>query len=219
MNEKLRNYIEFLFEDAPKTKEVIELKEEMLQNLIDKYNDLVSEGKTSEAAYNIATASIGDVNDLIAQLKNRPTYQQGFEKEMLASKKRSALFTSIAVVLYIMSVIPVMLLGEIGTGILGVVIMFILIAIATGLIVYNSMSKPKYLKKDQTVVEEFKEWKANSIEKNALYKSICGAMWSIIVVVYFIISFMTMAWHITWIIFLIGSAIQGIIHAIFELRK
>ena len=44
-------------------------------------------------------------------------------------------------------------------------------------------------------------------------------MWSIIVVIYFIISFMTMAWHITWIIFLIGSAIQGIIHAIFELRK
>lgn len=219
MNEKLRNYIEFLFEDAPKTKEVIELKEEMLQNLIDKYNDLVSEGKSNEAAYNIATASIGDVNDLIEQLKNRPTYQQGFEKEMLESKKRSALLTSIAVMLYIMSVIPVMLLGEIGTGILGVVIMFMMIAIATGLIIYNSMSKPKYLKKDQTVVEEFKAWKANSVEKNALYKSICGAMWSIIVVIYFIISFMTMAWHITWVIFLIGSAIQGIIHAIFELKK
>ena len=219
MNEKLRNYIEFLFEDAPKTKEVIELKEEMLQNLIDKYNDLVSEGKSNEAAYNIATASIGDVNDLIEQLKNRPTYQQGFEKEMLESKKRSALLTSIAVMLYIMSVIPVMLLGEIGTGILGVVIMFVMIAIATGLIIYNSMSKPKYLKKDQTVVEEFKAWKANSVEKNALYKSICGAMWSIIVVIYFIISFMTMAWHITWVIFLIGSAIQGIIHAIFELKK
>lgn len=219
MNEKLRNYIEFLFEDAPKTKEVIELKEEMLQNLIDKYNDLVSEGKSNEAAYNIATASIGDVNDLIEQLKNRPTYQQGFEKEMLESKKRSALLTSIAVMLYIMSVIPVMLLGEIGTGIIGVVIMFVMIAIATGLIIYNSMSKPKYLKKDQTVVEEFKAWKANSVEKNALYKSICGAMWSIIVVIYFIISFMTMAWHITWVIFLIGSAIQGIIHAIFELKK
>lgn len=219
MNEKLRNYIEFLFEDAPKTKEVIELKEEMLQNLIDKYNDLVSEGKSNEAAYNIATASIGDVNDLIEQLKNRPTYQQGFEKEMLESKKRSALLTSIAVMLYIMSVIPVMLLGEIGTGIIGVVIMFVMIAIATGLIIYNSMSKPKYLKKDQTVVEEFKAWKANSVEKNALYKSICGAMWSIIVVIYFIISFMTMAWHITWVVFLIGSAIQGIIHAIFELKK
>lgn len=219
MNEKLRNYIEFLFEDAPKTKEVIELKEEMLQNLIDKYNDLVSEGKSNEAAYNIATASIGDVNDLIEQLKNRPTYQQGFEKEMLESKKRSALLTAIAVMLYIMSVIPVMLLGEIGTGIIGVVIMFVMIAIATGLIIYNSMSKPKYLKKDQTVVEEFKAWKANSVEKNALYKSICGAMWSIIVVIYFIISFMTMAWHITWVIFLIGSAIQGIIHAIFELKK
>ena len=68
MNDKLRNFIESLFEDAPKTKQTIELKEEMLQNLIDKYNDLVDSGKSSEAAYNIATASIGDINELISQI-------------------------------------------------------------------------------------------------------------------------------------------------------
>lgn len=34
MNDKLRNFIESLFEDAPKTKQTIELKEEMLQNLL-----------------------------------------------------------------------------------------------------------------------------------------------------------------------------------------
>mgnify|MGYP000812568407 CR=1 FL=1 len=38
MKDKLRNFIESLFEDAPKNKQTIELKEEMLQNLIDKYN-------------------------------------------------------------------------------------------------------------------------------------------------------------------------------------
>ena len=42
MKDKLRNFIESLFEDAPKNKQTIELKEEMLQNLIDKYNDLVA---------------------------------------------------------------------------------------------------------------------------------------------------------------------------------
>ena len=83
----------------------------------------------------------------------------------------------------------------------------------------NNMTKHKYLKKDSTVVEEFKEWKASNVEKNTLYKSITGAMWSVIVIIYFVISFLTMAWHITWIIFLIGSALQGIVHAIFELKK
>lgn len=216
MKDKLRNFIESLFEDAPKNKQTIELKEEMLQNLIDKYNDLVDSGKSSEAAYNIATASIGDINELIRQIEkreeNNPLFEQNYDK----GRKRFALLLSISVMLYILCVVPVILLED---SVLGVVIMFVMVAIATGLILYNNMTKPKYLKKDSTVVEEFKEWKANSTEKNTLYQSITKVMWSCITILYFIVSFLTMAWHITWIIFLIGSAIQGIIRAIFELKK
>lgn len=216
MKDKLRNFIESLFEDAPKNKQTIELKEEMLQNLIDKYNDLVDSGKSSEAAYNIATASIGDIHELIRQIEkreeNNPLFEQNYDK----GRKRFALLLSISVMLYILCVVPVILLED---NVLGVVIMFVMVAIATGLILYNNMTKPKYLKKDSTVVEEFKEWKANSTEKNTLYQSITKVMWSCITILYFIVSFLTMAWHITWIIFLIGSAIQGIIRAIFELKK
>ena len=216
MKDKLRNFIESLFEDAPKNKQTIELKEEMLQNLIDKYNDLVDSGKSSEAAYNIATPSIGDILELIRQIEkreeNNPLFEQNYDK----GRKRFALLLSISVMLYILCVVPVILLED---SVLGVVIMFVMVAIATGLILYNNMTKPKYLKKDSTVVEEFKEWKANSTEKNTLYQSITKVMWSCITILYFIVSFLTMAWHITWIIFLIGSAIQGIIRAIFELKK
>lgn len=216
MKDKLRNFIESLFEDAPKNKQTIELKEEMLQNLIDKYNDLVDSGKSSEAAYNIATASIGDIHELIRQIEkreeNNPLFEQNYDK----GRKRFALLLSISVMLYILCVVPIILLED---SVLGVVIMFVMVAIATGLILYNNMTKPKYLKKDSTVVEEFKEWKANSTEKNTLYQSITKVMWSCITILYFIVSFLTMAWHITWIIFLIGSAIQGIIRAIFELKK
>lgn len=216
MKDKLRNFIESLFEDAPKNKQTIELKEEMLQNLIDKYNDLVDSGKSSEAAYNIATASIGDIHELIRQIEkreeNNPLFEQNYDK----GRKRFTLLLSISVMLYILCVVPVILLED---SVLGVVIMFVMVAIATGLILYNNMTKPKYLKKDSTVVEEFKEWKANSTEKNTLYQSITKVMWSCITILYFIVSFLTMAWHITWIIFLIGSAIQGIIRAIFELKK
>ena len=41
----------------------------------------------------------------------------------------------------------------------------------------------------------------------------------IVVVVYLLISFWTMHWGITWIIFLIAAAIDNIIKAIFELTK
>lgn len=62
MQDKLRAFIDTLFEDAPAGKKVVELKEEMLQNLNDKYSDLLSEGKSEEAAYNLAVASVGDVS-------------------------------------------------------------------------------------------------------------------------------------------------------------
>lgn len=46
----------------------MELKEEILQNLIDKYHDLLAEGKSPEAAFNISVASVGDVDELLSSL-------------------------------------------------------------------------------------------------------------------------------------------------------
>ena len=45
------------------------MKEEILQNLTEKYNDLLSDGKSEVAAYNIAVAGIGDISELIEELK------------------------------------------------------------------------------------------------------------------------------------------------------
>ena len=38
-----------------------------------------------------------------------------------------------------------------------------------------------------------------------------SALWLIIVILYFVISFTTRAWYITWIIFLIGGAVSSIV--------
>ena len=141
MQDRLRNYMDSLFEDAPKTKRVVELKEEILQNLIDKYNDLLMEGKSEEAAYNIAVASVGDVSGLIQDLKavESPVMRQASEEELDRGRKRNALFISIAVALYILCVIPVMLLEDVG----GIILMFVMAAVATALLIYNSMTKVK----------------------------------------------------------------------------
>ena len=217
MENKLRAYMEELFSEVTPTKQAVELKEEILQNLMDKYHDLLAEGKSPEAAYNIAVASIGDTDELLSTLKQGT---QTFSQEQLENRrKKSAILISISVMLYILSIIPVILFEQFGYEIIGVSLMFIMVAIATGLILYNTMTKPKYLKKDDSMVEEFKEWKTNQYSPNrSAMKAINSAIWSITVVIYMIISFTTFAWHITWVLFLIAAAVQGVVKAVFELR-
>jgi hypothetical protein len=92
--------------------------------------------------------------------------------------------------------------------------MFALIAGATSLLVYNNIVHPKYTKMDDTMVEEFREWKAAHAareEKKNLYS---GIVWPIIVVLYFLISFTTGAWYVTWVIFILGVVVQKLVNAI-----
>lgn len=214
MNERLRKYIDNLFEEAPETKKTVELKEEILQNITDKYYDLLSEGKTEEAAYNIAIASVGEVGELIENLK-RGTSKMAYhsQEEIEKSRKESAKITAISVAIFIMSPITVILSGD---SIIGVVLFLSMVAIATALLIYNNMTKPKYTKMDDTIVEEFKEWKENRDKKG--FGSIASAIWSLTLALYFAISFYTGAWHVTWIIFLISGAVTSIVKATYDLK-
>lgn len=98
-------------------------------------------------------------------------------------------------------------------------IMLTMDAIATCLIVYHFMSRPKYFKTDDSIVEEFKEWKSVNGKKNAVLKSIRSIVWTIIVVIYLLISFVFGRWDFTWIIFIIGAAIERIIILFFQLKE
>ena len=205
-NEEIREYVEELFEDAPATRRAVELREEMIQNLEDKFSDLVNEGKSEDAAFKIVIAGIGNIDALLMELEIDTPGSS-------AAKTRSALFTSIAVMMYILSVVPVILLSRVeqGDSVIGVMLMFVMVAGATGLLIFNSMTKPKYLKESDGMVEEFREWQAETDERRSLRKAISSALWSIIVAVYFIVSFTTMMWHITWVIFVLGGAVESII--------
>ena len=209
MNEKLRHYIDDLFTNAPSTVRAVEPKEELYQNLTDKYNDLIAEGKSEESAFNIAIASIGDVDSLISGLSG--------EKHVVneKSRKRSALLTAIAISLYILCPVPVIALQDE----IGVMVLFLFVAVATAMLIYNGVTRERYVKADDTMVEEFKEWKQNSKQKNKAVDAIVGSFWLIAVCVYIVVSFMTGAWHITWIIFLIAAAISSMIRGIFMLKQ
>ena len=127
----------------------------------------------------------------------------------IENKKSNALILSISIFLYFLAVVLLIFTETVlkfNDGI-SVSIFLIICAIATCLIIYNSVSKGKS--------EENKEEKTI---KNKLQKQIEEIITSITLVIYLMVSFITMAWHITWILWIINVLICEIVKLIFILR-
>lgn len=62
MREQLIQYVELLFAGA---NDAGEIKQEILQNTLDRYDDLIDQGKSPDAAYRLAISGIGDINEIL----------------------------------------------------------------------------------------------------------------------------------------------------------
>lgn len=68
MTEKLRAYLDGLFEAVPDTQEVREAKDELYDGMVERYEDCLREGMDEQAAYDCVVDSIGDIRELIDEL-------------------------------------------------------------------------------------------------------------------------------------------------------
>ena len=252
MKAKLKDYIDTIFSDAPQTYRAYELKEEMYTDLCEKYDDLMAEGRSPASAYHAVISGVGDISELIEELKKEaPGYTEpspnGVESETVEQPKaerfytaeeretirkyrsRGAVMTALSVAMYILCWVPLVLLGALSGndgmgGAIGLGIMFLMIAAATALNIIHGMTKPECMREEPKRAEEDdddddeKKPQKNG-GRHPVYKAISGALWSLTVVVYLGVSFLTGAWHITWLIFLIVTAIDNIIKACFDLRS
>lgn len=111
---------------------------------------------------------------------------------------------AVAVMLYIFAIITIIIFAaQFGQPIIGVSLFFGLIAIATGILIYNGIyySKESKEKKD--------------IKQNSILKQITSIIGMIGLIVYLLVSFLTFAWHITWIIFIITGLINEIVKLVY----
>ena len=211
MREQLIQYVELLFAGAPNSEEI---KQEILQNTLDRFDDLIDQGKQPEAAYRLAISGNGDINEIMGSTPESvpPAPVQSFKtaihEEMDDVRKKN--MRAVAIAMYITCVIPVIALGNLGNGGLGVCLMFLMIAAATALLIISSDkdadNEDKKVTKAQTPHQELK----NSIDK------FIGAIG---LALYLIISFTPGAWYITWLIFPIEGCVKGLIHAIIDLKE
>lgn len=208
MREQLIQYIRLLFAGTTGSDD---MQQEILQNTLDRYDDLIDQGKSPEAAYRLAISGIGDISEILGgntiTEPFTPTTADSVGNRQNSGKNK--IMRSIAIALYICCVIPVIALGNIGDGIIGVCLMFLMIAVATMLIIMASSGSK------EGRVEKVKEKEPASPIYKA-YKSISGA---ITLAIYLVISFWSGAWYITWLIFPISGAIDGIVKAIFDLKE
>jgi len=65
MTEKIKEYIDNLLKDAPRTRRIVDLHEELFSGCLDKYADLIDSGVSEEDAYNEVISGIGDIQELI----------------------------------------------------------------------------------------------------------------------------------------------------------
>ena len=121
------------------------------------------------------------------------------------NKSRFALNLAISIGLYIFSLVAMIFFAAVlNLAEVGVCVFFTLIAVATGLIIYNA------------IVYGSKNEKKNKKKENPQLKLTTEIIDILTVVIYLLVSFTTFAWHITWIIFLVGGLVNTIIKLLFS---
>ena len=208
MREQLIQYVNLLFAGASDCEDI---KQEILQNTLDRFDDLISQGKSQEAAYRLAISGIGDINEILGSTAPKasiPHYEpiQEIKPETEEDIKRKKI-RAVAVAMYILCARPLIVLGDLGLDNLGLCLTLALVAVATYLMIITG-------KKDED--DEEKEIRE---EKHPLKESIGNIIWVSGLIAYFGLSFFTGAWNITWLIFPIMACARGLSDAIIDLKE
>ena len=120
-----------------------------------------------------------------------------------------AIMICISIFLYFIALISIIVAEEVfhlNDGV-SIGIFFFINAIATVLIVFAFMTRPSNKKHE------------DEIEKTPVGKSIISITSLLFVCIYLLVSFLTGAWHITWLIWIVYSIVVEIIKLIFRLKE
>lgn len=205
MREQLIQYVELLFAGGQDCEDI---KLEILQNTLDRYDDLISQGKVPEAAYRLAISGIGDINEILGTAPvSLPAHAAPAAAPADDDTPRKKILRALAVGLYILSPLPIIFMSGMGADILGLAGTLFLVAIATVMIMLGAKNSTEQEKKEEEK------------HKSPMQKSASHFLWAIGLAVYFLWSFSSGAWYLTWVIFPILSALDEILTEVIRRKE
>ncbi len=167
--ETIKNYLETMFANMPNTAQVLKAKDELYSMMEDKYNELMAEGVSENAAVGQVIAEFGNLDELAevlgleAEMKNQSkddvqrrkvTLEEAKEYIGICTKK--GFYRSLGIFLCIIASIGPIICDALETSeTAGVVSMFACIAIAVGffIVAANMDNEWEFIKKEPCQVD------------------------------------------------------------------
>lgn len=212
MENKLKAYVNDLFKELKQTESLQETKEELILNLTEKYNDLIQEGLSNEQAYKKVIASIGDVDELIAVETHNPKVEQKVEVNIINTRKMyPKVFQAIAVSLFILSPIPVIVLGSMSDrlAVFGIVALFGMVAIGVALLIIAGGAKDDTKVEDDEADDDLDNIHLFTSRDKRKIKNINGLIYLIAAILFF--SNILSGWGIGWTIFVAAYGVTQLL--------
>lgn len=163
--ETIKSYLNNMFAGLPKTERMADLKNNILSNMEEKYNELKSQGKTENEAIGVVISEFGNIDELINELgiykdgetKSLPVVTQDEVDSYLNVKRTMGIQIGIGVFLCIMAPAMLILLsGLADNGVIfnglsgsaksmpGLIVLFLMITAAVGTFIYSGMNFERY---------------------------------------------------------------------------
>lgn len=163
--ETIKNYLESMFKALPQTEEILRLKNELLSNMQEKYNELKLEGKTENEAIGIVISEFGNIDELLSEMdinitnadETLPAMNLDEVKNYISLKKGSSFLIGIGVALCISGAAVLILLSQLITDniifrslsqnaqdSIPVISLFVFLVPAIVLFIYSGFTLEKY---------------------------------------------------------------------------
>ncbi len=219
MHAKIHAHIDQLFRDMPAEERISEVKLELYMNTVDRYNDLVNSGKSTEEAYTEAIAGIGDISEILESLgkphtEERPTPPTPSyttpQKVPKQKSSRRAIRGNLDSILWMLT-LSVYFILSFATMMWQFTWLIFLIVIALENAMHALMDIAQKKRPERTY--------AFTREEKNMHGRINTMLWMAILILYFAVSFLSGTWHISWVIFLLGTALQNLLSIIFIMKK
>lgn len=136
-----------------------------------------------------------------------PQIEKGMTKEEARRKSAEVVSTSVFICVIAVALFTVAVATLNFDPVIATAMFLVAIGFASARLVRHYMSMPK-----------FEETKEEAKEKE-IVKQMNGIIGTFCTVLYFIVSFTTMAWHVTWIIFVIEGLLCHVVKLLFMLKE
>lgn len=231
--DKIASYVEAMFSTLPKTKEVVDMKLQIIEHMQDKFAALLEQGHNENEALGIVISEFGSIDEIRRELHLKEVYDEDVSYpawapfpaeedeelerlrwEYYTFKPRAYLARAVAVALFILC--PMVGGSMMYEG--GEMLTFGMIAAGVGILIYFNGRLKDYAtlindRRAQLGVPlsyappEEEEPEPRPRRRKAAYT----ALWLAAVIFYLLIGFYAELWHPGWIVFLVVPLITSLL--------